>query len=166
MLDSGRVVGLSRDNGKLKKTIALPKNKPARLAPEFFEKDTGYAWGRNFQLLPDEGKLVGLWNRYYYEVDLNAWFLKYELKEIASDAPAQDAPIEGPVSATHFFYADSINGECCALNRRTLSVDWRVKVYERNGGHFKSIQYRDGQVFVLYTLGFGSSDTHLKVYTA
>ncbi len=164
-LYSGKVIGIDVATGQLKHTIELADKIHGQLAEAWCKANELKSWTWRILLKKEEGILYGGRRTYYYEIDLKQTKPYFEVWELPEDQPKIDGgQVSEPLTDTHFFYADNYSGWVCALNRKTLEIDWQHQFHNHREGYFREMKYIDHRLYVLHGEYTGERHHHLYVF--
>lgn len=157
-LNSGRLLGLATEHGKLLYAISQPVIYPDGYV---FREENKYLWyGRHWQLDTENGVLFGLTSCYYFELDLkspNETFALYDVSvsceqhSIKANMPVLEWSWQGDeifFGDTDFRNQPSYVG---IFNRQTRQITWTSRELGEEGT-FKGInkvEYQDNRLYVL-----------------
>ncbi len=160
---SGKIIGLSANTGSLLFKLDMPNKYPDVLVKSLeYARTTRKYWALSAQMSKEEGKIIGIRDKYYFEIDLEKTIPFYNVEVIPADVPTAIAPLQEPFTNTHIFYANTTQGWIAALNRTTLDTEWKLKLYERRQGFVRQMGYTNNKLYVLY--GVGQNEANLHVF--
>jgi hypothetical protein len=157
-LNSGRLLGLSIENGKLHFNISQPNQYPNAYV---FREENKYLWyGRHWQLDTEKGVLFGLTSCYYFELDFNnpnETFALYDISAICEQhhIKANMAVLEWSWQGDEIFFGDTDFDKGPSyigiFNRKTREITWTSRELGEDGVFkgINKIDYQDNRLYVL-----------------
>ncbi|GAB3715609.1 hypothetical protein GCM10027592_56310 [Spirosoma flavus] len=149
-LNSGRLLGLDEQTGSLKLDLPTPIN----LSNYLPEAETPFWIAQNTYLDNEKGKLFGVYNHYYWELDLKnptANYFLYDAKESCQQHQILMNFLGVWDQDEIYFWEGSINNKVGIFNRATKQVIWSTTIEEVVGKFpaIRKVEYVDKRLYVL-----------------
>lgn len=150
MLNSGRLLGLDEQTGNINFDLTYPIN----FSIFFPDLDTPSWLVKNTHLDSDAGKLFGIYNHYYWELDLTNPLETYILYDVKESCQRHQILLNflGDWNRNEiYFWEGSINNKVGVFSRKAKQVIWSTAI-EEVVGKFPAIRKVDYQSNHLYVL--------------
>ena len=145
-LSSGELIGLDKKTGEFVKKIGL----------ETSNDNQEFKFGGAMQIDPNTALLIGLWNKYYIEVDLNDASLPVKYTDLSESLESASMSISYrahtfPYDSKSIYFCDDRQGKIGVFDRDKKEVVWSYELdMERDGiAQILEMKYVDNRWYLL-----------------
>lgn len=145
-LSSGELIGLAEKTGELVKGIGL----------ETSNDDQEFKFGGAMQIETNTGLLIGLWSKYYIEVDLNDASLPVKYTDLSESLVSASMSISYrshtfPYDSKSIYFCDDRQGKIGVFDRDKKEVVWSYELDMGRDGiaQILEMKYADNRWYVL-----------------